>query len=305
MRRKVIQIANSTQLISLPRKWAKKFDIKKGEELEIEENKNSLIIKTGNPIEIDQSEINIEGMGSMGRRCITALYKKGVDELKINFEDPLNMDSIRQVVNMEAPGFEIIDQKSRYCIIKNVSGIKRDEFDNMLRRLFILLIRMAEESYDAIKKKDFDYLKEIKRLEEDNNRLTIFCRRILNKYGHKTYLVGPLYFIIEELENIADQYKYTCWRFSEVEGKNIKISKKVLDMYKIANEQLKSFYELFYKFDRDKIINIKKKRREMIKDAFELFNKKLNYYDFILLHHSITIMQKVFCLMGPYLTMKL
>ena len=38
MRRKVIQIAESTQLISLPRKWALKYNIKKGEELEIEEN---------------------------------------------------------------------------------------------------------------------------------------------------------------------------------------------------------------------------------------------------------------------------
>ena len=33
MKRKVIQIANSTQLISLPRKWSQKYGVKKGDEI--------------------------------------------------------------------------------------------------------------------------------------------------------------------------------------------------------------------------------------------------------------------------------
>ena len=305
MKRKVIQIGDSTQLISLPREWAKKFNIKKGNELEVIENKDSLIIKTDNPIDVDKAEFNIEDLGLMTRRCVTALYKKGVDELKINFSDPLNVELVRQAINMETPGFEIIDQKENYCIIRNVSGVKVEEFDNLLRRTFLLLIRMAEESYEAIKKKNFTYLKEIARLENDNNKFTVLCRRLLNKHGHKFNFVGPMYFIIEELENIADQFNYTCERLNEIKGKNVKISNDVLDMYKTANEQLRNFYELFYKFDTQKVVEIKKERQLLIKKAFDLFNKKRNYYDLILLHHSITVMQKVFCLMGPYLIMNL
>ena len=44
MKRKVIQIADSTQLISLPRKWAQKFNIKKGDELEVEEHDNKIVV---------------------------------------------------------------------------------------------------------------------------------------------------------------------------------------------------------------------------------------------------------------------
>ena len=48
-------------------------------------------------------------------------------------------------------------------------------------------------------------------LEEANNRFTTTCRRLLNKKGYKEYKkLGPLYYMIEELENIADQYKYLC-----------------------------------------------------------------------------------------------
>ena len=46
MGRKVIQIADSTQLISLPRKWALQHGIKKGDELEVEEKGRKIVIST-------------------------------------------------------------------------------------------------------------------------------------------------------------------------------------------------------------------------------------------------------------------
>jgi len=305
MKRKVIQIANSTQLISLPREWSKRFNIKKGSELNVIDNGNHIIIQTENPIDIDRAELDVSDLDIMARRCVTALYKKGVDELKINFNDPLSIELVREAISRETPGFEIIDQKESYCIIRNVSGMKTDEFDNILRRTFLLLIRMAEESYEAIKKQNFNYLKEIARLEEDNNKFTVLCRRVLNKHGTKHKFVGPLYYIIEELENIADQYKYTCVRLNELKEKNIKISKNVLDMFKKANQQLRNYYELFYKFDKKKIVELKKKRKELIKEAFEQFDKTNNFYDTVLLHHSITVMNQIFCMMGPYLILNL
>jgi len=40
MKRRVIQIADSTQLVSLSRKWAIQRGIKKGDELEVKEEGN-------------------------------------------------------------------------------------------------------------------------------------------------------------------------------------------------------------------------------------------------------------------------
>ena len=62
MKRKVIQIANSTQLISLPREWAKKYNIKKGDELEIEAKGNKLEICCEKDIELENISINISGL---------------------------------------------------------------------------------------------------------------------------------------------------------------------------------------------------------------------------------------------------
>ena len=59
MKRRVIQIAESTQLVSLPRKWAKKYNIKKGDELEVEIEGSSVRITTDNVIEVTKKALQI------------------------------------------------------------------------------------------------------------------------------------------------------------------------------------------------------------------------------------------------------
>ena len=60
MKRKVIQLAHSTAVISLPSKWVKKYGVKKGDEIEVGEEESRLIVtaeQTGSPkkqeIEVD------------------------------------------------------------------------------------------------------------------------------------------------------------------------------------------------------------------------------------------------------------
>ena len=61
MQRKVIQIADSTQLVSIPRQWGRKYNIKKGDELEVTEKDNTLEISTK---KINQeSEITLDVTG--------------------------------------------------------------------------------------------------------------------------------------------------------------------------------------------------------------------------------------------------
>jgi bifunctional DNA-binding transcriptional regulator/antitoxin component of YhaV-PrlF toxin-antitoxin module len=75
MKRKVIQIAQSTQLISLPRKWAKKFGIKKGDELEVEEKGSSVTVSTSKDIEAEKVTIKFDETKKFLKRPLSTLYK--------------------------------------------------------------------------------------------------------------------------------------------------------------------------------------------------------------------------------------
>jgi len=82
MRRRVIQIAESTQLISLPRKWALRYGIKKGEELEVEEQGNKLLVSSGHDAGGKKTVLDVRGQPKLKRRSICAAYLKGYDEIE-------------------------------------------------------------------------------------------------------------------------------------------------------------------------------------------------------------------------------
>lgn len=305
IKRSVIQIANSTQLISLPRKWAQKYDIKKGDELEVEEQGNKIVVGTEKDFKIEKVELDISDLEPMILRCIVALYRRGVDEIRVTFNKPELIESIQKVIGKEAVGYEITEQGNNYCVIKHVSG-ELEDFEPILRRTFLLLLSMANESLDSIKNDRFSNLKNIAFLEEANNRFTTTCRRTLNKRGYKNAReVGPLYYIIEEVENLADQYKYLCTYLYNLRNKKVKISKDVLGIYKETTEMLKNFYELFYKFEKEKFVAIGKQRKDLVDKFLHLFEKNSSYIDNIILYHLFTIMQKIFCLVGPLSVIKL
>jgi len=305
MKRSVIQIANSTQLVSLPRKWAVHHNIQKGDELDIKEEGNKIIVTTDSISKKETKEIDVTNLEPMILRCIVALYKKGVDEIKVIFNKPELVTSVQRLIGKEAVGFEITDQGKNYCIIKHVSG-ELEDFDPVLRRTFLLLLSMASRSYDAIKEGKFEQLKNIAFLEEANNRFTTSCRRFLNKKGYKNHrVIGPLYYIVEDLENLADQYKYLCMHLYKLKGKKITLDKNILEIYKRINQLLKSYYEIFYKFDDKSVAEIGKERKELVDKIFKLIETNKDPYNFIVLHYLMTIMQKIFCLVGPYMVVAL
>ncbi|MBI2144084.1 phosphate uptake regulator PhoU [Candidatus Woesearchaeota archaeon] len=306
MKRKVIQIAGSTQLISLPRKWAQAHNVQKGAELDVQEDGDKVVIHVNNAPTVEKAEINISDLADMTPRAIRSLYKRGVDELKVTFNEPAMAAVVQEAISKEAVGFEVLEQGQNYCIVKYVSGVI-EEFDSLLRRIFLLLVNMAEDAVSAFKEGNYAHLKNVAFLEEANNRFTVICRRALNKKNSAFNFnkLGPIYYIVEELEHIADQFKYICHHFANLNSANVKLNKEVVDLFASSSRMVRSYYEIFYKFDARKVVALKNDRNKIIDRAHDLFKKKLTYADYWLIHHSIDVTNRVFCLVGPYLVLAL
>ncbi len=304
MKRKVIQIADSTQLVSLPRQWSKKYNIKKGDELEVTIKGNRLEISTDYVKELSVENLDISHLGPMILRCLMALYKRGVDEIHVTYDNEKLVEIIHIAIRKEANGYEIIDQSHGKCTIKYVTG-ELGDFDSILRRTFLILINMSSEAYDAIEKKNFDRLSNIAYMEEANNRFTSACRRLMNKKGYDVnYSIGALYYIVEELENIADYYKYLCLYLNKRGNEKTRFDKESVELLHKTNLAFRLFYECYYKMDKDKIVQIGEIRKKVVDEGLDLLTKKRGE-EVILIHHTMTIMHKIFCLVGPYLVIKL
>jgi len=269
MKRKIIQIANSTQLISLPRKWALKHGINKGDELEVQEQGYGLLITTD---KIEQApsktELDITGMGVWAKRVIGALYRSGYDEITIKFSNTEELAHIQNILRDGCIGFEMIEQGKKHVVVKKVSSALDDEFEPIFKRCLMFLMSMSKESLDAVISKDKDALANVVMMDKNINKFTDFCGRILNKSRMEKAI--PLYHILEEVETIADEYKEICKLC--VENK-VELKKPVITAYKKVNAFLEQLYDFIYKFELGKLKDRYKLSQEVLAEIQDLIRK--------------------------------
>lgn len=282
IKRSVIQIANSTQLISLPRKWSVKYGVKKGDELEIEENGSKLIIQIDKGVELTSKEIDVTGLDRTTiLYYLQSLYRMGHDELHVKFQNPTTTYfrkdeeiSVIKVINQEVKrliGFEVIQQKENYCLIKDISTSSIKEFDNILRRVFLLI---NDANSDLLKGARENNKTLIENIEEKHDLVTKFisyCSRLLNKYGyHDVQKTTTLYHIIGDLDKVIDVIKNAgrdILRFKHG------LSAKSIQLIELVDSNLKLYSEFFYKFDPKKAVEIYKNRNDMLNLLFQQKNK--------------------------------
>src|SRR3989338_5785197 len=101
MKRRVIKQGNNTLTITLPRKWAEKHGIKAGEEIEVEEKSETLLISSSNGKQIATKEIDLSDFGPLIPRVIYALYKKGYDKIHLQFSDKSALPLIQSAMGNE------------------------------------------------------------------------------------------------------------------------------------------------------------------------------------------------------------
>ncbi|MBN2422169.1 hypothetical protein JXB41_02990 [Candidatus Woesearchaeota archaeon] len=273
MKRKIIQIGNSTQLVSLPRSWVKKYKTKKGQEIDIKEEENRLIISTENIIEYTPVEIDITDYDlSSALHAIQGAYRFGYDEIKVKFSKKEIFDFKKKkeiavfdavnIITSRLIGMEIISKKKDYFLIKDVSATSSKEFDNILRRIFLLLIEMSSELINIVQNRDMESLGSIVDAHDNITKFTSFCLRLLNKKGHEDYRKTPfLFHIIASIDKVTDNFKYISKDLKRID---LKITKNTFEMIKELNQAIQKFYGFFYKFEKKNIVSFVEMRRNSI-----------------------------------------
>ncbi len=300
MKRYAIKQGHNTLTITLPAKWVKDKNIRPSQELDIIERGSDLIIIGENKKEHERKTFSIDNAteyldhypNNIFLRFIEVNYRQGYNEIKITFNDAKALSYIEEQLEFVL-GFEIVEQGENYCIIRNIAAGLEEEFSTVLKRVMLMLISMMEDIYDVISKGEFSRLRNIKRSEKINNKLTNFCERLLNQKEFPDYRkTKAVYVMITLLEQIADDCNGICTYLEQFKNKEIKISKQTVSYFKEAIDFIKTFYELFYKFDRIKLW-------ELMKDRYYLdYRKYINLltgqpkHEIALVHHIASIIEK-------------
>ena len=301
MKRKVIQIAGSTQLISLPRQWCIQQNIKKGAELEIEEQGSKVIVWAERDPVKKEVEVDITPLDrSSIMYIIRALYRAGYTTMTLRFKKQLTphyrsreekriISVIHEEVN-RLSGLEIIEEKENVIVLRGISEMDAGEFETILRRVFMLILDTYHDLLTGIKNNDKVLIETIEQKHDTITKFVSYCLRLLNIKGYKkSEKITFLYHIIASLDKITDVVKYAARRARALSKKMAPPAIVVVDqIYKT----LQLYHEFFYKFDVEKVRRLSE-MKENVKISVVQLSKKIPHDQVIIinnLEHSLEIM---------------
>jgi phosphate uptake regulator len=298
MKRRIIKQGHNTLTLTLPSEWVKKLNLKAGDEVDVLEKESTLLVNGRERNKEKSTVIDITGFTiPLLWRFFQSAYRAGNDEIRITF-DPDKKDyedayhyyttqfdysklgekiperpalaMIQSVVDRFI-GMGVIESGKGYCIVREMGESSPKEFDNSLRRIFLVIQQMFERVNEAILHDeigDKGLCKELHTIDLNVDRLVDYCSRILNKMSNtfsdsKKMLLFSTLFI---LELIGDEFKYI--------GKHLAVSKKpvkdVLPLIEMVKEHFDMYYHLFYKFDRETAIKFGKNDYRIYNEHFKI-----------------------------------
>jgi hypothetical protein len=256
-------------------------------------------------------------------RFFQSAYREGYDEIKLVFDSKVKSyegafnyyasqfeyikmgekPSKKIVLNMVQElvdrfvGVEIIDHGEDYCVIREMGEVSSKQFDNSLRRIFLLLQELFEKTINLLKENnigDIGVCKTLHTMDINVDRFIDYCCRINNKIKDSSFRENkPIMFsTLFLLELLGDEFKYL--------GNHLARSKKNVDealpFAKNVKEHFDMYFNVFYHFDRDGVIKFGQNDFKIYNDHFkwkESQNKDLKS----IRQHLMQISKFIFCLM--------
>ena len=289
MKRKLIQMGGKTMVVSLPSSWVKKYGLKKGEEINLEEEGNKIIFSTTKPFAVEETTLDIKEYDRrLVKRYIDILYIEGYEKIKIRYDDVRILDEIKEKIK-ELIGCSVMEAENNTCTIKILATVIESEFGSVLRRIFLILLSNSKHLREYSQRRDGKILEFLLESEKEINKLSAFCKRVLNTKGYKNHKNSFIYSIIEQLEHIADSYRDIAQYY--IKKSKVKFSKETIELVVKLSQLYEEFYNLYYKYDFEKSFHFSKNTDKLFELNRRLINNSKNDDKYIVTYSYIILMK--------------
>lgn len=289
MKRKVNLVGQNTLTVSLPAKWVEKNNINKGDEIDLIEEEDNLTISTKPKDKLLTATLKLSNNYWYVNQVIRNLYTSGYDQITIEFDDSKIMIVIQEATD-KLIGFEIVEQGKNYCMIKAVSAPLDENFEILMRRVFLQISQLFDKLLTDFSSNSAKDLAEIKIMRNNIYKLIVFCRRTINKkHPYSEQKNSSLSFILQRIGDIPSTL-LSCYEYANKKNK-LNLKKDTLFALKKTKEQCDLFYETLYS---KKLIGIEKmnaNRDLLLNKTFIEFLEKSSGADAVILHHCCEMMR--------------
>ncbi|MEM4330688.1 MAG: AbrB/MazE/SpoVT family DNA-binding domain-containing protein [Candidatus Pacearchaeota archaeon] len=236
MKRKIIRLCKETFVVSIPKKWKDKFNIEKGDEIEIKEEGKKLVLsleKNSFPkrksIKVTKKDVRFF------KRIFFIFGSLGYDEIEIIIDSSDQFEKLNEA-SQHFPSFVLIEQKENSFIYKVFMKEVKEDFFYMLEKIFNVTKNLANNFLKFLKEKNYKKLEKLLFLEKTNDQLVLLTQRFLINEGYidqeKTCFA---YLLLHNLGVIADFYRRCCSFLSSEIKKDVSLSDDLLYLIEKTN----------------------------------------------------------------------
>jgi len=136
MKRSLVKQGESTMMVSLPTKWIKDNNLVKGEEIDISQLDNNLLISSKPINKKTETTITLIGVTeSIIRTLITNAYRSGYDKIKIIYSNEKQYLILNDVLKTRLIGFDVTKKENEYCLVENITEPSEEQFENIIIKI--------------------------------------------------------------------------------------------------------------------------------------------------------------------------
>ncbi|MBW2987018.1 hypothetical protein KY336_00580 [Candidatus Woesearchaeota archaeon] len=310
MIRKVNRVGIDTLTVSLPRKWARKYDLEAGADINLDIEGHQIKIcpldfSTEKKIEFDLKEIQnqpIRTQKSLVRTILGNVYKSGYDNITLRFADKATLKNIVNKTDLLMGMTPVITSENR-CVIKRILKEDPTEYPKIKKKLFQFLVFQVKEFYEALEKKKKISNEDLENFRVNIEKLGDFLKRLLAKNTSSDFNeLEQNHAIITNIEKIAKEYRHFILYLNDY---NVTISRDIMDYFKMTTEMLETFYEQYYNFDINNMYKLANKKNEMLFiKGYSLFSK-CGKKEAPALFHIMNVVRRIWDMGGPLISLKI
>jgi phosphate uptake regulator len=252
MRRNIIKQGNNSFTVTVPIEWIRENNIKGGDEVDIKEEDNSVILSLLERKPLATSiVVNLKKYSERSiKNIIFQLYRKGYDKISCSVGNCEQRDLLKKIVRNNLLGFEVVSEDNEKCVIENVAEPSKDKFSSLLNKLFFIIKTNAEEIINDLKQGNLAKLEKHTETKNVFDIYTNFLRRVVIKDkigGNKdSYL---LFYFVSQLSYVQHSFYYS---YDYCVKNKIKIDKDSLNYIEQLNKTVNTLHESFANKDLDK-----------------------------------------------------
>jgi phosphate uptake regulator len=266
--------------IYLPKIWTDKKQLKQGDQVEVNNLNNDLIISP--PIKNKEKTIiyleAIDLEESALRTQIINAYRLGFD--KINLKSNIQKEEILKIINKFMVGFELFETSSKNYSIESFTEPSHDNFENIITKQFFILNQII----DNFSKEDIS--NDVYRIQKYDN----FLKRCISKELLTHPGIVYLWRFLSKLGRVARLFLH----FQTEINNNIKATKKDLEALDKAKEMIELLRKSFSKKESNYALQLHNYEKEFKKEFLKNIKKKP-----LISHHIKTIISEIYLCSSP------